>query len=646
MKALVYGLLIFFSVSAIAQKSPVKFGEIPLEDLKMTIYDKDSSAAAVILVDYGEAYININPNNVALNFEKHTRIKILNKNGLKWADVMIPLYHSGSAEEKVSGLKASVYNLENGKIVESKMNKESVFKEKINRYFNAHKFTLPNVKEGSVIEYSYKIVSEFFTNFPNWQFQHTIPTRHSEYWALIPDFFVYEKYMQGYITANHYEVVPKNTSDYRSNGHHWIVKDVPAFKEEPFITSENDYISKVNFALSYIQFPSQPTREIMGTWEKLNSSLLESESFGKVINGSNYLKKQVEEITNGINDPIQKMTAIHNFVKSNIEWDGYNDHLAFSPKKILEEKKGSSGDINLLLASMLEKAGFEVQPVLLSTRDHGFVRRQYPMERQFNYVVCLVKLQDGKSVWLDATDKYLPINVLPSKCLNGQGLVISAKNYGWIDIQSKAKAKTVVNADLSLDPSGELKGKLNLLHDGYDAQKMRSEYVKKGKDGYVKEVFGSKPWQIANSDFQNVTELTQTPKQIHELTITDHASVAGDMIYINPYITSQIESNPFKLDNRVYPVDYGSMIENVYMCKLTIPDGYVIDEMPKSKVLMLPENAAKFMYNVGQNGNTINITSQFLINKNIFVQTEYPDLKEFYNQVVAKQTEQIVLKKK
>jgi hypothetical protein len=162
----------------------------------------------------------------------------------------------------------------------------------------------------------------------------------------------------------------------------------------------------------------------------------------------------------------------------------------------------------------------------------------------------------------------------------------------------------------------------------------------------VKEVFGSKPWQIANSDFQNVTELTQTPKQIHELTITDHASVAGDMIYINPYITSQIESNPFKLDNRVYPVDYGSMIENVYMCKLTIPDGYVIDEMPKSKVLMLPENAAKFMYNVGQNGNTINITSQFLINKNIFVQTEYPDLKEFYNQVVAKQTEQIVLKKK
>jgi hypothetical protein len=61
---------------------------------------------------------------------------------------------------------------------------------------------------------------------------------------------------------------------------------------------------------------------------------------------------------------------------------------------------------------------------------------------------------------------------------------------------------------------------------------------------------------------------------------------------------------------------------------------------------MLPENAAKYMFNVGQAGNTIFISSNLQINKNIFLPTEYPALREFYNQVVTKQSEQIVLKKK
>src|SRR3990170_3680574 len=179
--------------SGLAQKSPIKFGEIPLEDLKMRIYDKDSSASAVILSDYGEAYVTVATNYASLMFERHVRIKILKKNGLKWADAAIPLYHAGSTEERVSRLKASTYNLENGKLVESAMAKDGIFKEKFNRNINLQKFTLPNVKEGSVIEYSYTVSSEFLTNFPNWQFQYDVPVRSSEYWALFPEVFTFEK---------------------------------------------------------------------------------------------------------------------------------------------------------------------------------------------------------------------------------------------------------------------------------------------------------------------------------------------------------------------------------------------------------------------------------------------------------------------
>lgn len=646
LKALIAGALVCVSVltPVYAQKSPIKFGDIPLEDLKMKSYDKDSSASAVILVDYGEAYLQINMNTATLNFERHVRIKILSKEGLKWADAEINLYKSGSTGEKVSKLKAATYNFEGGRMVQSTMSKDAVFEEKFNNYRNIQKFSLPNVKEGSVIEYSYTVVSEFFTEFPNWQFQYEIPVRWSEYWAIIPEFFTYERYMQGYTPVDSYETQSKGGSDYQATAHHWISKNVPAFKEEPYMTNEADYVSKINFALAYTQFPNQPVKEIMGSWQKLNNGLLEDESFGKAITGSHFLKKQAEAMTAGMTDPLKKIDTIYNYVKQTLEWDGTKDMVAGNLKKIFEVKKGTVADINIALGSMLEKAGLNVEMVLLSTRDHGFIRQTYPMTKQFNYVICGVRLND-KFILLDATEKFLPIDALPERCLNGEGMVVSSTHHGWINIESKTKARTVTSAELVMDKEGELKGKLHFIRDGYDAQRMRENYKSKGHETYLKDFSSGKSWQIEKTEFQNIPLIKQSAKEIHDVTISDHASVAGNQIYINPFVLPQVQTNPFKLEKREYPVDFGAKIEKMYMFKLTIPEGYVADEIPAPKILSLPNNAARYVYNSSKVGNTLNITSTLQINKSMFVQDEYGALREFYNLIVAKQNEQIVLKK-
>jgi hypothetical protein len=612
--------------------------------MKMTVYPLDSSASAVILVDYGEAYISLTSNSAHLNVERHVRIKILNKEGLKWADAEIPLYHSGTAEERVIKLKASTFNLDNGKLVESEMKKDAIFKEKFNRYFNLQKFTLPNVKEGSVIEYSYTISSEFLSNFPDWQFQYSIPVRFSEYWGMFPEFFFFEKYMQGYVSTS-YEIKDKSGVDFNTKAHHWVAKDVPAFKAEPFMTSETDYVSKINLALSHINFPGQPVREIMGTWSKLNASLLESEDFGRAISGSGFLKKKSEEVTLGMTDPLQKVTAIFNYVQKNFEWDGRKDFYADNLKDIVENKKGNSADINILLASMLEKADIPFNMVLLSTRDHGFIRQQYPMANQFNYVICHVKIGD-KTLFLDATEKYLPMGILPERCLNGQGLVISKTSHGWIDIESKIKARTVVSSELALKETGEINGKVNFTWDGYDALRLRTEYQKKGQEEYLKSFLSDKNWEITKSEFQYVKEIERSAQQVHEFSSGDYGTLAGDVIYLNPFIATQTKENIFKLPTREYPVDFGTAIEKTYLSKITIPEGFNVDELPKPKVFALPNNAAKYSFNVTQMGNTINVVSMFQINKSLFIQDEYELLREFYNQVVAKQAEQIVLKKR
>lgn len=648
MKALIVslalGLICFVST---AQKPPVKFGDISMEDMTMRFYERDSSASAVVLVDYGEAYIREAGGVADMTFERHVRIKILKAEGKDWANAIIPLFQIGTTEEKVSQFKASTFNLVDGKIVETALSKNAIFREKFNRNFIHQKFTFPEVKEGSVLEYSYKIHSDFLINFPNWQFQRKIPTRLSEYWAIIPDFLTFEKYMQGYIPVTRHEVKSMNVMGFNAQGHHYVSEHVPAFKEEPHMISEADYVSKINFALSHVNFPGQPVYEIMGSWTKLNTLLLADDDFYGVVKGSGFLKSITQEAIKDAKDPLQKITAIHNYVKNNVEWDGQKDFHAGNLKKILELKKGSSGDINLLLASMLEKAEFNVDMVLLSTRDHGFVREQFPMTRQFNYVVCQVQLGD-KWIFLDATDKHLPVDMLPERCLNGRGLVVSKTRHGWTSLDTKTKSRTVISAAITLDPSGAVKSTLELTHAGYAANKMRKEYSSKGENMYIKELAGSRPWRIERSNFENVADVNLPVKEVHDVEVTDHASVAGDNIYFNPFLTAQIEMNPYKAESRIYPVDYGSLIDHIYLCKIQFPEGYIVEEIPESKVVVLPENKGRYVYNVSLSaeGNWVAITSSFQINRNIFLQEDYPYLREFYNQVVAKQAEQIVLKKK
>lgn len=635
-------LLIIFPFSLFAQKPPIKFGNISQEEIDLKLYEKDSSAVAVVLADYGHAYINISIGK--LIFEKHTRIKILKKEGLDYANASIPLYHQNSAEETVSNLKGVTYNLVNGKLEETKISKSSIFTEKYNKNINLQKFAFEDVKEGSIIEYTYKIYSEFFFNYPSWEFQSTIPTIWSEYRADIPDFFFYEKYMQGYTPISINEVNQKNQGTDVYTAHRWVAKDVPAFKEEPYMTCKDDYLSKINFALSHYKL-NGIVYEIMGSWSKLRENLLKSEYFGQVVDQSAFLNKTVKELTANVSDPKEKVKIIYNYVKDNVEWNGISEYNTNTVKDAFKEGQGTSADINLGLASMLREADIEVDLVLLSTRDHGFIRQQYSMASQFNYVICKVNIE-GETFLLDATDRNLPQDIIPERCLNGQGLLIS-KNRGveWIPLNFFDKSKLVISSDFTMDNSGELKGKFDLSRSRYFARSMREKYNSKGKEEYLKDFVSGKPWTVLASDFEALTEIDQPVKAKMDVQISDHVMLAGDMAYVNPFLLTKIEENPFKRLEREFPVDFGSPFENLYVSKLTIPENFVVEELPKSKIIALPDNAGKYIFNIVNNGKTVFITSNLSINKSLFVQTEYPMLREFYSQVVAMQSEQIVLKK-
>lgn len=614
------------------QKFGSDFGQIPMDDMQMQSYPLDSSASAVILFDKGEAALD---DGLKLVFKRHVRIKFFRKDAVdEWATENIFVE---KATDAVSKLRASSYNLENGVIVESKMEETSLFKTKLDRYVDEWKFTLPNVKEGTVIEYSY-IVSSNSSLLPSWQFQYTIPSRLSQYEIFFPTTFSFRKDLQGFLSIT--DVVSKN----KGANEKWTMRDVPAFKVEPFLTTPSDYVSKIHFHIDQVFIPGQRLFNLTQTWNGIAEDLMKDGDFGLQIRGSNFLEKTVSELTGSTKDPAEIQNIVCSYVKKNIKWNGVIDKIPdHSFKKVLEEKTGSSSEINLLMVSMLQKAGLQADPVLISTRKHGKIRPFNPSFSQFNDVICAVTVNE-KTQLLDGTDPYLPNNALPERCLNGSGFLVS-KNPDWVDVKC-IKARTVVGVELKVDPSGELNGKITISRDGLDGAAMRRSFHDTGDEKYVAGIFEGKSWQISKSDFKNIDDISQVPNEVHELVISDHAQSTGSIIYLNPFILSRMEENIFRSDTRAYPVDFTTPFDKFYFAKIALPEGFVVDELPAQKVFMLPENGGKFLFSANLVGNTINVSSQLTIFKNIFLEDEYAGLREFYDRIVAKQAEQIVLKRK
>lgn len=630
--------------SSKAQKAPEKFGEISMDDMLMKSYPNDTSASAVVLFDYSKESTEFSQA-ATRSSEHHVRIKILKKDGLSQGDIEFFLRTYGYRENYVGELKAVTYNLENNVIVKSKLSKEGVFKERINKYVVRQKFTMPDVRVGSVLEYYYTIRD---VGVSDWYYQRDIPVRFCEHWLTYPAYlkryYDVETVSQGYFPVTEFVNTSMQVEGLEVVAYHMKAINVPAFKKEPMMTSTNDLISRINFRFSDIRI-SQQNLTSLSSWENINEYLLTNEHFGSILGRSLNLNDKVDQLVAGIQDPLQKIDTIRRWVMDNIKWNGYYSYLCYSPKKVIDDKKGDSGDMNLIMASLLRKAGFEVKMILISTRQHGFVRRDIPDLDQFNNTICMV-LVEGKTLFLDATEKYLPKTMLPVEYLNDDGLIISEAGLKWINIKSSAKARSIVNGDFKLNSNGKLTGELSYQYEGYDAFEMRKKYFSEGKEKYEENLTANKLWTIDKTTFENVDVYEKPAKESHTLEIEDFASVAGSQMYLNPMVVEQLIENPFKSETRMFPIYYRSAKEQVYVAKIRLPEGYEVDHLPAAKAINLPGNSARFIYNSNQMGNDINITISFQINRNLFIETEYQQLKEFYNQVITKQAEQIVIKKK
>lgn len=665
--------ILSFCFTSFAEKPPIKLGDVSREEIEMTSYQADPDANAVVLCDYATLIFDFNTTNWQWEnrLKRICRIKIFNDDGYKWATESVLLYDNNKLEESISQIKGFTHTLEDGKLVKSKLSKGDIFTEKASKNYNRVKFTMPNVKEGSVIEFSYNVTSNYITILDRWQFQKSIPVKWSEYIVSIPSYLTYLKNSTGFESFYKFETnsrsrsinqlqykradplsgVASSTSqqkqDYKDEVMRWVAKDMPALKDENFVGNYNNYMQGIDFQLSNYRTLSNENRTILSDWSGLVDRFINDyDDFGPNMKKKTFYKEVTNQINSEYEDPIARTSAVYNFVSKHMKWDERKGYIPNqSIKKSYEERSGSCADINALLVSMLRAVEIDADPVVISTIDNGQVHPLYPMINKYNYLIVRATI-DGKSVLLDATEKDLPFGVLPYRCLNQRGYAISKNRPGWVDlnpIQSMGKSTMCI---LDLDNQGLMTGTVSHKNNGYRAVNIRKKIARDGEDKYIENLKSSSTdWEIENVEIDVPKDINTAVKEKINLTVNNAAEAMGNMIYINPIISDKIEENPLKQEERKMPIEFVVPIKNDYRLNLTIPEGYVVDELPESISIVTPDRTASLKYIVQVNGRNLQLVHSWQIKESFYTQDKFPDLKEFYAVLVSKQNEQIVLKK-
>jgi hypothetical protein len=424
------------------------------------------------------------------------------------------------------------------------------------------------------------------------------------------------------------------------------MKDLPALKLESYTSSLNNHISRIEFQLNEIREPLK-FQSMMQSWPALTKELLESDHFGlHLAKGNAWMDNDLLPLTAGTANDTEKAKRIYEFVRDKFTCTSQSGvFMGDILKNVLKQRKGNVAELNLLLVSMLKNAGIKADPVLLSTKKHGYTYALYPLLDKFNYVIAVAEI-GGQKIFLDASKPKLAFGVLTPDCYNGHARIVNAEATP-IEFTSDAIAdKKMTSIFISPDDKGKLGGSFQQTAGLYSGYSIRHAVTEKGIDDYFQGLKKSSVVELEMSDkgVDSLNKLDEPVMVRYEFILPNDND---DIIYVNPMFTEAMKENPFKSSVRLYPVEMPYAIDETYVLRMELPSGYVVDELPKSVKANFEEDGSSFFeYLISESGGIISLRSRLKLNRTYYAPEEYEVLREFLGFVVKKHGEQIVLKKK
>lgn len=652
-KFIFFAIIVFFATLSQAQKE-IPFGELLVSERLFDNYEKDSTAHAVVLFEKGNTYFEVLENRIYLIKKFHAKIKILDSQGFDEGTISIPYYKKGDSREEVSDLKAVTHNGENKVFILP----TQIYTTDLTENWSEKKFTFPNIQKGSVLEYQYKIISPFFYSLNGWEFQSHLPKVHSEYNATIPANYKYNRTLRGSIPLNTNEASIKKgcfsvegiTGEADCEVLLYIMKDVPAFKveDEEFMLAATNYMSSIDFELSEYHKFNGGVDKYTKSWKDVDSEFRGDMDIGQQLTKKGFFEKNVPEklLTEG--DALTRAKNIYAFVQNHYVWnEKYGIYGNNKVKEAFAEKKGNVAEINMSLINLLHAAGIKTNLMLLSTRKNSLPLQDHPVMSGFNYLIAKIEI-DGQNHLLDATDKLTPFGMLPFRALNHYGRVMDFENESyWYDIRPETDNKFNVRASVKFDlEENKATGILYTTHTGYNAVTLNRTLNDHSKEKYLESVENSAGGNLEITAYELMKEKSDDKKVLQRFEFEVENLLNGDLVYLNPFFVRFFEKNPFLQEERSYPIDFGYPRSFKYQLNIALPEGYVVQELPKDVTVFLGKDIAKLNFYNKSNEGQVAINFDLDLHHTYFVPEDYDSLKQLFKHVTDIQKNALIVLKR
>lgn len=674
MKKLTY-LLIVLTINW-SNAQDYRFGKVSMEELKEAAYPEDAEASAAILYLNQKTYYNYFQNQGFVQVtEVFKRIKIYNKDGFDWATEKIELRDNGSKRETVSNLKAVTYTLEDGKMVSTKLKKDGMFDERNNKFWNTSKFTMPNIKDGCVVEFEYKIISPYIA-IDDINLQYGIPIKELDMYVRIPEYFNFNKYINpratyipkisdsqmrrteqvnsktregaGSFTGSSSTVKTNYSSrkwEFSENKTEIKLSNIPALKSENYVSNLSTYRTKLIWEYAFSRDLNGGITNYATTWDEVTKTIYDDTDFGLELKRTKYFEEEVSALIKGATTESEKINLIFNFVKSKVKWNDYNGYTTDNGvRRAYKEGVGNVADINLMLTAMLRYAKINANPMLVSTRSNDIPL--FPATGAFNYVISAVEVLNDV-ILLDATDKFAIPNVLPIRAINWQGRIIRESGSStWFDLTPKEIVKDYVFLNAKINDDLTVEGKIKKQLTSFAAKNFRSKYQNFNEAERLMDLEKDKgEIEVSNYEITDMDVVDNPIIYVYDFNLKNGIEQIGDKAFITPLLFFALKENPFKHDEREFPIDFIYSFNDKYQINVMIPEGYRIEFMPESSVLQFQGKAGEFKYIAKENGQYLQFLITLDLNQSLILPDEYDDFKKFYQLMTEKQTEKIILKK-
>ncbi|KPE52293.1 transglutaminase-like domain-containing protein [Chryseobacterium indologenes] len=611
------------------------------EDLSKTKSALDENAPAEILYRSVHYYID----GVKGEFHKNVvcRVKIYDKDKAEdWLNLEIPLYQNSTARETLNKIKAFTYNLENGNAVSTKVDKSSKYKSKESKYTTITKFAFPNVKNGSVIEYQYEVLSPFLYSIPQALIESDTPSLYTEYVLDSPVNISYNVNYTGSLMPKYRMVEDKlmNGMDYKT--YRLGFENLKGFKTEKFVKNDRNYRTKISAELHSTHIGQ--LKLYSSSWEEIKEKLYSDDDFGGELKKTRLAKENMPAHIAGLKTDEEKANAIFDYVKNTFTWN--NDRGIYTEdglKKLIETKTGNAAEINLFLVMMLREAGLKADPLLISTVDNGLINLASPSLMSTNFVLAAVGNKEGYNLY-DATSKQSSMNNLPPRDWNEYGILMAKDKARQMQMSNATASFNYLIANAKINDDGSISGTYadkDTGTFGMFAKESYDENAEKYKKQY-KENF-SIDFTDINCKVLDKGEFESTMKFTSENLIDK----IGKKMIINPMLFLGKTSNEFdQTEARKYPIDLISAFAKVKKITLEIPEGYTIEEMPKSKKIVTDDKEIEYSYTADLKGNKLEVTSVIKIASPDYPKEYYPAFKQIWNTASKSENQVISLIKK